>query len=683
MIEIVRTTCPRDCYDSCGILVVKRDGFVRQVRGDPDHSVSRGKLCEKCSAGYNREWRDPKVRLTQPLRRVGRKGEGRFESVSWDVALAAIAERFRAVTATSGAHTIINTHYTGTISLLAFLFPLRFFHRVGATEVAPDTICNMAGQAALSYVYGTGLNGFDPRTVRDAATLLVWGANPSASAPHTQEHWVAKARGRVIVIDPIRTATAAAADLHLQPYPGTDAALAFALLHVLRRDGLVDRGFIETHTVGWEELEPLLDDCTPSWGEATTGVPARLIEEAATSYGSGPSLLWLGQGLQRQAMGGNVVRACAMLPAVTGNVGKPGAGFLYLNWDLNLPERFLNDSYLTAAHLAADPIPRISHMDLAACLENPVRAQGLVCWNMNIAASNPQQARLRQALSREDLFTVVLDLFPTDTTDFADFVLPAASFLEFDDLIAGYFHLAVAAQVKAMEPLGEALPNQEIFRRLARAMGYSEPELYETDEDIIGAVLRNTGLGLDFRALAARGTVPVTPEPIITFADLKFPTPSGRIEIASARAEADGHPRVPLPLADPRPTGSLLRLLSPASSWRLNSSFGNVAKMTTRDLIATVALHPADAADRRLMDGDDAVLANETGRIEMRVRVSDAVPRGVALSHKGRWPKREGDAAGANVNALNPGRQTDMGESTCVHGVEVTIFPAAMPARSS
>jgi anaerobic selenocysteine-containing dehydrogenase len=297
-----------------------------------------------------------------------------------------------------------------------------------------------------------------------------------------------------------------------------------------------------------------------------------------------------------------------------------------------------------------------------------------VCWNMNIATSDPRQARLRQALSREDLFTVVLDLFPTDTTDFADLVLPAASFLKFDDLVAGYFHLAVSAQVKAMEPLGEALPNQEIFRRLARAMGYSEPELSETDEDIIGTVLRNTGLGLDFPALAARGTVPVTPEPLITFADLKFPTPSGRIEIASAGAEADGHPRVPLLLVDLRPTGSRLRLLSPASSWRLNSSFGNVAKMRTRDPSATVALHPADAADRRLRDGDDAVLANETGRIKMRVLVSDSVPRGVALTHKGQWPKQQ--HGGANINLLNPGRKADMGESTCVHGVEVTILPA-------
>jgi anaerobic selenocysteine-containing dehydrogenase len=669
--ETILTTCPRDCYDTCGIAVVKRNGVVAHVRGDPQHPVSRGKLCAKCSAGYNREWRDPAVRLTHPLRRIGPKGEGRFEPVSWDEALKVVADRFKEIGATAGPGAIISAHYTGTISLLAFLFPLRFFHRLGATEVIPDTICNMAGQVALTYVYGTGLVGFDPRTAADAACIVVWGANPSASAPHIDEHWLAEAPGRVIVVDPLRTPTAAAADLHLQPFPGTDAALAFALLHVIHRDGLVDRDFVATHTLGWNELEPLLAECTPAWGEATTGVPRRLIEEAAHLYGRGPSLLWLGQALQRQPTGGNVFRACALLPAVTGNVGKPGAGFLYLNLDLNLPERYLDDAYLTAPHLAAAAPPRMSHMDLAACLADRARARALVCWNMNIAASSPQQTRLRQALAREDLFTVVLDLFPTDTTDFADIVLPAASFLEFDDLVAGYFHLTLSAQVKAMEPLGEALPNQEIFRRLARAMGYTEPELYEADEAMLATVLRKVGLGEDFAALARKGTVPVAAEPLIQFADLAFPTPSGRIEIASARAEMDGHPRVPLPLADARPGAGRLRLLSPASPWRMNSSFANVAKMVDRDRLAVVTLNPVDAAEFGLTDGSDAVLMNETGRLRLRVSVADVVPRGVALSHKGRWPKREPQRA--NVNILNAGVKSDMGESTCVHAVEVTI----------
>ena len=669
--EIILTTCPRDCYDACGIAVVKRDGAITKVRGDPRHPVSRGWLCGKCAIAYNAEWRDPQARLTRPLRRVGPKGEGRFEPVSWDTALTTLADRLRQIAATTGPHTVINTHYTGTLSLLAFFFPMRFFHRFGATEVIPDTICNMAGQVALQYVYGIPLDGFDPRTARDAACIVVWGANPSASAPHAHRHWLREAPGRVVVIDPLRTPTAQAADLHLQPFPGSDAALAFALLHVLWRDGLVDYDFVRTRTVGWDELEPLLPDCSPAWGEATTGVPARLIKEAAHLYGRGPSLLWLGQALQRQRTGGNVMRACALLPAVTGNLGKPGAGFLYLNLNFNAPHRYLDDAFLTAPHLCVGALPRISHMDLAACLEDPTRAQALVCWNTNIAASSPEQARLRRALRREDLFTVVLDLFPTDTTDFADIVLPAASFLEFDDLVASYFHLSLSAQVKVMEPIGEALPNQEIFRRLSQAMGYTEPDLYESDDEIIATMLRKAGLGEDFASLAAKGTVPVSPEPLIQLPDLTFPTPSGRIEIASARAEADGHPRVPLPLADPHPAGGRLRLLSPASPWLMNDSFANSRKIAARLGPATVALHPADAAERGLAEGSEALVANETGRLALRVTLSDALPRGVALAHKGRWPKWE--ATVANVNVLNPGQKTDMGESTCVHGVEVMI----------
>jgi anaerobic selenocysteine-containing dehydrogenase len=677
--EIILTTCPRDCYDACGIAVVKRDGAITKVRGDPHHPVSRGWLCGKCAIGYNAEWRDSQVRLTRPLRRIGPKGEGRFEPVSWDAALATIADRFRRVAAATGPHTIINTHYTGTMSLIAFLFPMRFFHRLGATEVIPDTICNMAGQVALQYVYGTSLDGFDPRTARDAACIVVWGANPSASAPHAHQNWLREAPGQVVVIDPLRTPTAKAADLHLQPFPGSDAALAFALLHVLWRDGLVDHDFVRARTVGWDELERLLPDCTPAWGEATTGVPARLIEETAHLYGRGPSLLWLGQALQRQRTGGNVMRACALLPAVTGNLGKPGAGFLYLNLNYNAPQRYVDDAYLTASHLCVGALPRISHMDLAGCLEDPTRAQALVCWNTNIAASSPEQARLRRALTREDLFTVVVDLFPTDTTDFADIVLPAASFLEFDDLVVSYFHLSLSAQVKAMEAMGEALPNQEIFRRLARVMGYTEPELYESDDEIIATVLRKARLGEDFVSLAAKGTVPVSPEPLIHFADLTFPTPSRRIEIASARAEADGHPRVPLPLADPRPAEGRLRLLSPASPWLMNDSFANARKIVARLGLATVALHPADAVERGLAEGDTALVSNETGRLALRVTLSDVFPRGIVLSHKGRWPKQE--ASAANVNVLNPGQKSDMGESTCVHGVEVTVTPLTTGER--
>ena len=670
--EHVRTTCPRDCYDACGIVVIKRGGAITMVRGDPEHPVSRGALCRKCALAYNGVFRDSQARLVTPLRRIGPKGEGAFESVSWETAIAAVAERLTDIAAGPGPEAILHTHYTGTCSLIAGSFPERFFNRLGATEVEPDTICNNAGHVALDYIYGTSTVGFDPRTARDAGCIVVWGANPSASAPHAHKHWLKEAPGKVIVVDPLRHPTAEAADLHLRPFPGSDAALAFALLHVLRRDGFVDRDFVAANVIGWDEVEPVVAGCDPAWGESTTGVPATLIEEAAQIYGRGPSLLWLGQALQRQPMGGNVFRACAMLPAVTGNFGKPGAGVYYLNGSTR---RGIDDSYLTALQLRRRPPAPISHMDLAARLEDRERSRALVSWNRNVAASGPQQRRLHHALVRDDLFTVAVDLFPTDTTDLADIVLPAASFLEFDDLVASYFNLTISAQVKASEPIGEALPNQEIFRWLARAMGFAEPELYESDVKIIATLLDQVGLDGDFAALAEKGTVALWPEPVIQFADLAFPTPSGRIEIASSHAENDGHPRTPLPHADDRPAGDRLRLLSPASPWLMNDSYANDVRIAEHLGPATVALNAADAAERGLVEGDPARLSNDTGNLTLRVTLSDVVPRGVALAHKGRWPKREDQ--GANVNALNPGVKTDMGESTSVHAVEVLVTPVS------
>ena len=328
-------------------------------------------------------------------------------------------------------------------------------------------------------MYGSSVTGFDPRSARRCGLHHGVGREPSASAPHAHDHWLPEApghgdRGRLRSARRPREQ----ADLHLQPFPGSDAALAFAMLHVIVRDGLADRELLAAATaIGWDELEPLIGACTPEWGEPVTGVPARLIERAAAIYGAGPSLLWIGQGLQRQSTGGNVMRAVALLPAVSGNLAKPGAGFLYLNDRLEIDEDWL------AAPQLGDPPEPISHMDLAACLEDPARSRSLFCWNINIAASNPEQTRLLAALERDDLFTVVVDLFATDTGDYADLLLPAASFLEFDDLVSSYFDLSLSAQVKAVDPVGEALPNQEIFRRLATAMGFTEPELHAGDRE--------------------------------------------------------------------------------------------------------------------------------------------------------------------------------------------------------
>ncbi len=666
----VRTVCPRDCYDACGVLVVTGARGRPIVRGDPDDPVSRGKLCRKCSTAYNGVLLDPKARLQAPLRRVGDKGDGAFTAISWEDALAEIADRLNRVVDEAGGQTVLNAHYTGTFGMIGYHFPLRFFNRLGATEVDPDTVCNKAGHVALCYAYGTSLEGFDPRTATDASSILVWGANPSACAPHQHEHWLPEAPGRVIVVDPLATETAKQADLHLRLFPGSDAALAFSMMHVLSRDGLLDLDFIAANTVGFEEVEEEIGRCTPSWGERTTGVAAALIEEAAHLYGGGPSLLWIGQGLQRQPTGGNVVRAVSLLPAVTGNLGRPGGGFLYLN---GIETRGLDGDYLTSAHLApADP-PTMSQMDLAAALEDGAKVRALVCWNINIAASSPEQERLRAALSRSDLFTVVVDLFQTDTADYADIVLPASSFLEHDDLVVSYFHDTVRAQVAAVDPPGEALPNSEIFRRLARAMGYDEPELFESDEDVLNELLRQAGLGLDFAGLASKGTVWPSQAPRMQFGDLRFATPSGRIEIASELAERDGLPRVPVPTADPRPRAGRLRLLSPATGWTLNNSYGNDPIIRTRLGPMSVTLNPVDAAERGLVDGQMARVVSDTGELVMAVEVSADVPCAVALVPKGRWPKFE--PSGRNVNVLNPGCKSDMGESSAVHGIEVRVEP--------
>lgn len=667
------TTCPRDCYDSCGVRVVVRDGAIDRVTGDPDHPANRGSLCGKCTLAYNGAWRDPDARLLQPMRRTGAKGDGAFAAISWDEALGEIAERLNGLIGAGRAADILTGHYTGTCSVLANQFPLRFFNTIGATEIEPDSICNLAGHLALDYMLGDATRGFDPRTAADADCLVIWGANPSASGPHVDKHWLAEFPGRTIVIDPIRTPTAARADLHLRPRPGSDPALAFGLLNALRAAGRFDQAFIDAHTVGAAELEADIAAWTPARAAAATGVPEAAIREAATFYGGGRSLLWLGQALCRQPRGGNAFRAAALLPALTGQIGKPGTGLYFLNG--KGATRGLDMGRVGRADLRSGPATPISHMDLCAHLEATPRDKALVLWNINIAASNPDQQRLLRALADEDLFTVVIDLFATDSARFADIVLPAASFLEFDDLVGSYFHLSLGPQVKAVEPMGEALPNQEIFRRLARRMGLEEAALYEPDEAILDALLAPHGL--DFAGLKQRGTFYPSDEPQVLWADLDFPTPSGRIELASARAEADGLPRTPDPEPDPQPADGRLRLLSPASEWHMNSSYDNDTAIRRQAGEPAVWLNPADAAGRGLEDGTAVRVHNETGALRLKLRCSDMVPAGVALSPKGRWPAHAG---GGNVNSLNPGLRADMGASTALHGVEVAIEADGTPA---
>jgi anaerobic selenocysteine-containing dehydrogenase len=665
--DVVRTTCPRDCYDACGIAVLRRDGVITKVLGDPDHPVARGALCGKCALAYNGIWRDQAARLTTPLRRVGKKGEGQFAPAGWDEALADIGARLNTIRAQNPAR-ILQTHYTGTVALLSTAFPLRFFNAIGATEIDPDSVCNKAGHVALEWTLGDSCAGFDPRAAATAACILVWGANPAAAAPHMHKTWLRETQAKIIVIDPIAHPTAAEADLHVQLRPGTDAALAFGFMHIAQRDKLLDESFIAARVIGWDALAPQIEAATPAWVSAVTDVPIPVIEAAARAYAAGPSLLWLGQGAQRQAQGGNFFRAAAALAAVTGNLAKPNAGLCYLNGPAT---RGIDMATITCPELAGPGgTPSISHLDLAETLLDPARAGALLCWNNNILASSPRQAMLRRALGREDLLHVCLDLFATDTTDYADWVLPAASFLEFDDLVVPYFNLTVSPQVKAAEPPGDALPNQEIFRRLARAMGLNAAELYEDDQAMLDRLVAQTGVAENFAALKARGTLAYAADIITPFAE-RFATASGKVEIASENAVAAGAPLLPVAHADPRETAGTFRILSPASPWTMNSAYGNDPKIRAKLGAPEVSIHPDDAAG--LAEGGQVRLLNDEGSLEMTLRFDPTLPRGVALAPKGRWPKFSG---GVNVNTLYNGAHADLGASTCVHAVTAEIIPA-------
>lgn len=667
-IQIIRSNCPRDCYDGCGIVIKKENGKIIQVLGDPDHPVSRGRLCSKCAIVYNGIWRDEKARLLYPMQRIGAKGEGKFERIEWQQAIDTIATKLLTIVDKHGPQAILNTHYSGTLSLIALEFPMRFFNRLGSVEVNGDTICNAAGHVAWGLLFGESRVGFDPRTAKDSSCILVWGANPSHSAPHAHKHWLPESPAKVIVIDPLRTETAKQADLHLQLRPGTDAALAYSLLHVLKREGCFDETFIAAHTTGAEEIAGIIESSTPQWGEEITGVRAEHIEQAALLYGTGPSLLWAGQGLQRQTTGGNIMRAVGLLPALTGNVGKPGAGFCYLNMTPGIAG--IDFDALGGSRLRQAETISISHMDFAEQLEDPEKYRALFSWNTNPLASVPNYRQFCRAMQRDDLFTVAIDCFHTDTVDYADIVLPAASFLEFDDLTFSYFHMLMGVQAKAQEVMGESLPNQEIFRRLSRAMGYDEAALYESDSDLIAGMMSQMGLDFDFNEFKCKGHITVGEEPIIFYDDLKFPTPSGKIEIASAQAEAQGLPRVAQPWADEAATDGKLRLLTPASNWRMNDSYANDAGIIKRSGPASVTLHPDDAMQFGIAENDKVRLHNESGELELLAHIDDMVPPGVALSYKGRWPKLEGDN---HMNAVHKAVKTDMGESTSVHSTEVTV----------
>ncbi|HEV2778667.1 MAG TPA: molybdopterin-dependent oxidoreductase [Actinophytocola sp.] len=677
--------CPLDCPDACGWTVTVRDGAAVSLRGSHDHPFTRGSLCTKVNR-YLEHAAAPD-RLLYPMRRVGPKGSGRFARIGWDEALSEIASRLRGILDRYGGEAVWPYWGTGTMGYLQGARGLsgrRFFNVIGASD-HDLTICSIAGAAGLTYTVGTSA-GMDPEDLALSRLILLWGTNTLTTGHHLWKFvQAARAAGaHVVAIDPLRTRTARQADEHLAPIPGTDAALALGLLNVIVGRGAEDHAFLERHTLGWPEFRARIEQYPPEKVAEITGIPADRIVALGTRIATTrPTAIRATMGMQRHAGGGMALRTLACIPGVTGDWARPGGGLSY-STSSHFP---LDVSALWRDDLRPGPVRTLSMTRLAEALltfdDPPVQALFVIAANP--AASTPHQNAVRRGLSRSDLFTVVLEQFPTDTVDYADIVLPSTMQTEHADLHVGYGHMYLMWNEPAVAPPGECLPTTETFRRLAAAMGLTEPLLYDSDETLARTLLstsdpRLAGITLD--RLRAEGHARLSvPAPFLPFAS-GFPTPSGKLEFYSARAAADGHD----PLAGYTPPAEIsddalaarypLALISVAAHNFLNTIFANNPELRRRTGTPRLALHPTDAAARSLTPGTPVRVFNARGSFTAELEIADWVRPGVAATTKGHWAKLNG---GANANSTVDERDSDLAGGAVYHDNRVEVDSLTTP----
>jgi len=679
---IIRAVCPHDCPDTCSMLVTVENGRAVRMAGNPDHSTTQGFLCTKVAKYIERTYHEG--RLLYPQIRVGAKGEGKFRRATWDEALDTIATNLRRVIDTDGPQAILPYSYAGTMGLIQGEgMDHRFFHRIGAS-LLDRTICSQAGAEALNVTYGTRM-GPDPEDIVHAKLILLWGTNTLTANPHL---WPfvrkAKANGATtICIDPLRTRTAAACDEHIAIRPGTDAALALSMMHVLFRDGLDDRGYLEEMTVGWDELRArALADYSPERVAKICRISAETIESLARRYGTtSPTFIRLNYGLQRHAGGGSAVRAISLLPAVTGAWDEVGGGAtLSTSGTFSaLDTATLNRPDLIPAGTRTINMTRLGEA-LTKISDPPVKA--IVVYNSNPGAIAPDRENVLTGLRREDLFTVVLEHFQTDTADYADVLLPATTQLEHEDLHTAYGHTYVMYNTRSIEPLGEALPNSEIFRRIAARMGLDHPELRDSDEAMMRQILRKMPFTLE--ELRERAFIRLDiPSPHRPFArGSRVPTPSGKIEIDSARAAAYGVDRIPEyvpPYESEERNPELVRryplaLISPPAHSFLNSSFVNVVSLRRAAGKPTLEIHSDDATSRGITDGVRVSIFNDRGSFTAEAVITDRVRPGVVSAPSVWWPKLTEDRN--NANHTTSQALTDIGRGATFYDNQVDVRPA-------
>ncbi len=671
-IRIVKGACPHDCPDTCALEVEVRDDVALRVQGAALHAPTAGTLCTKVARYTERTYHAQ--RLLHPLKRVGPKGSGKFARISWDEALDTIAQKLAPIAA-ENPEQIVPYSYAGTMGLVQGEgMAQRFFHRLGASFLE-RTICAAAGAAGYEYTLGKRI-GIDPQNVPDARLIIFWGANPITSSVHfwAQAQQAKRNGARLIAIDPYRSLTAEKCHEHIALLPGTDSALALGVMHVLIRDGLVDRAYVDAYTVGYEALAARAAEFDPARVAGMCGISSAQIESLAHDYGTlGPALIRMNYGMQRVRGGGMAARNITCLPALVGAFRTPAGGVL-----LSTSGNFtMDDVALTRPDLLGGRTPRTINMstigvDLNAA-EPPIKA--LIVYNSNPVAVAPHSARVAEGFAREDLFTVVLEHFLTDTADYADIVLPATTQLEHFDVVKPYGHYYLMANQPAIAPLGESKPNSEIFRLLAARMGFSEPCFGEDDYALARAAL---GESVDFAALCETGWQRVGPAAeVARFAHGVFPTDSGKVEFYSARAAADGHDPLPAYVEPAEGTASELAsryplaMISPPARNFLNSTFVNVESLRSVEGEPWLDIHPDDAIERGVENGDMVRVFNDRGAMTLRARVTQRARPKVVVALSIWWKKLSAD--GKNANELTSQVLTDMGRAPTFYDCLVEV----------
>jgi anaerobic selenocysteine-containing dehydrogenase len=672
-LTIVKGACPHDCPDTCALDVHVKNGIAVKVTGSAEHAPTAGVLCTKVARYTERTYHPD--RLLYPLRRIGKKGEGRFERIGWEEAIETVATRLAAIAA-EDPEQVVPYSYAGTMGLVqGESMSQRFFHRLGAS-LLDRTICASAGTAGYAITLGSRI-GVDMELADEAKLIIFWGCNAITSSVHfwarAQE---AKRRGaKLIAIDPYRSLTAEKCHTHIALLPGTDAALALGLMHVLIRDDLIDHEYVNRYTHGFDQLRERVSCYDPARVASICGIGAAEIESLAHLYASTrPALIRANYGLQRVRGGGMAVRNIACLPALIGAF-RDAAGGVMLSTSGNFR---IDIEALSRPDLLGARRPRTINMSRIgrALLEDTPPIRALIVYNSNPVAIAPDSTCVARGFGRADLFTVVLEHFQTDTADYADIVLPATTQLEHLDVIKPYGHYYMVANNPAISPLGEARPNTEIFRLLAKAMGFSDPCFDDSDETIAQAALAEDW---DFAAVRAQGWKRIgAPRGVARFAEGAFDTPTGKVEFFSQTAAAQGLDPLPdytPPLEDVRSKLARrfpLAMISPPARNFLNSSFVNVKSLRASEGEPWLDIHPDDAARRGIIDGGYLRVFNERGSIELRARVSDRARPGVVVALSVWWKKLTRD--GKNANELTSSEVlTDMGRGPIFYDCLVEV----------